>query len=532
MIEKLYIKDFAIVDEMEIPFRNGLTIITGETGSGKSILLQALNVSLGGKTSKTMVRSNADRAVVETKLNSNNYRRVLNRSGRTKSYLNDEPITENDFRSSCTSLVDFHGQHEQQYIMNEASHIEYLDAFCGITTEVEKCKIIYELIKRNTKILSELSDKKEDAEQRQELLSFQLSEISSISPIPDEDVELEEELRTLKHLDELVETANRLSLELTDDDESIYNRISASTIVLEKLVNIDSKLDEYSELIRSVSLSVQEVSAGLSDYVNSLNHDKNRLIEIQDRLGAIDGLKRKYGGSVESIIIAQTQITNDIENISLLDEDIEKIKITISDEKVIYQKLADKIHVERDHGSKILSKAIENEMLQLNMQGARFEIQISQKIINDSFALFERKPVLTNEKGFDIIQFLLSANPGERLKPLVEIASGGEISRIMLAIKTVFQNDDPVDSLVFDEIDSGISGVAAEKVAKSLANLAKTKQVICITHLPQIAQSAMNHLHISKSVENDKTIVMAKYLNETEREQAISQLSAGKQLFN
>jgi len=532
MIEKLYIKDFAIVDEMEIPFRDGLTIITGETGSGKSILLQALNVSLGGKTSKTMVRSSAERAVIETKLNSTAYRRVLNRSGRTKSYLNDEPFTENDYRSSCTSLVDFHGQHEQQYIMNDSSHIEYLDAFCGIDAEVAKCKNIYESIKRNTKILSELSERKQDAEQRQELLSFQLNEIASINPIPDEDVELEEELRTLKHLDELVETANRLSLELTDDDDSIYNRISSSLLALEKLVNIDQKLDEFSKQILSASLSIQEASLGLTDYVNSLNHDKNRLIEIQDRLGAIDSLKRKYGGSIAAILNTESKISNDINDYSSIDVDIEDVKRTIAEKKDVYQKFAEEIHIKREHGSNKLSKAIEDEMLKLNMQGAKFAIQITQKNINDSFILFDGQPVLANEKGFDNIRFLLSANPGERLKPLVEIASGGEISRIMLAIKTVFQNNDPVDSLVFDEIDSGISGVAAEKVANSLANLAKTKQVICITHLPQIAKSAMNHLHISKSVENGKTIVMAKYLSETEKEQAISQLSVGNRLFN
>ena len=531
MIEKLYIKDFAIVDEMEISFNEGLTIITGETGSGKSILLQALNISLGSKTSKTMVRSNADRAVIQTKLNSTTYRRVLNRSGRTKSYINDEPFSENDYRLACTSLVDFHGQHEQQYIMNDSSHIDYLDAFCKINTAVENCNRLFNSIMLNTKLLSKLSEKKHSAEQRQELLSFQLNEISAINPLPDEDIELEEELQTLRHLDELVETANHLSLELTDDDDSIYNRISSSLIALEKLVNIDQKLGEYSELIRSISLSIQETSAGLNDYVNSLNHDKNRLIEIQDRLGAIDSLKRKYGGSIVAILNAKDQIIEDINNHFSIDLDIQKVKKTISDKKTEYQNLAEEIHTDRTRGSEILSKAIENEMLQLNMQDARFEIQITQKIIDNSFALFEGNPVLANEKGFDNIKFLLSANPGERLKPLVEIASGGEISRIMLAIKTVFQNNDPVDSLVFDEIDSGISGVAAEKVANSLVNLAKSKQVICITHLPQIAQSARNHLHISKSVVSGKTVVTANYLNDDEGQQAIYQLSTSEQVF-
>jgi len=532
MIEKLYIKDFAIVNEMNISFNKGLTIITGETGSGKSVILQALNVSLGGKTSKTMVRSNTDRAIIETKLNSISYRRILNKSGRAKSYLNDEPFSENDYRDACSSLVDFHGQHEQQYIMNDSSHIDYLDAFCGINMTIENCTKLFNSIKQNSKILSELTEKKQSAEQRQELLSFQINEISAINPLPDEDVELEEELLTLKHLDELVETANHLSMELTDDDESIYNRISSSLIALEKLVNIDQKLGEYSELIRSASLSVQETSTGLSDYVNSLNHDKNRLIEIQDRLGAIDGLKRKYGGSIVTILNTKKQITEDLSNFLSLDKEIEQIKKTISDEIAEYQDIAGKIHIEREQGSKRLSKAIENEMLQLNMQDARFEIQITQKYLNDSYAFFNGNPVLANEKGFDNIKFLLSANPGEQLKPLVEIASGGEISRIMLAIKTIFQNSDPIDSLVFDEIDSGISGVAAEKVANSLMNLAKSKQVICITHLPQIAQSAKYHLHISKSVKNGTTVVTANYLNDIDRKRAIIQLSAGDGNFN
>ncbi|MFC1593540.1 DNA repair protein RecN [Candidatus Neomarinimicrobiota bacterium] len=532
MIEKLYIKDFAIVDEIEISFNEGLTVITGETGSGKSILLQALNVSLGGSTSKTMVRSDTERAVIETTLNSKTYRRILNKSGRTKSFSNDEPFTENEYRNACYSLVDFHGQHEQQYIMNESSHIDYLDAFCGIDTDVENCTKLFISIKHNTKILFGLSEKKQSAELQQELLSFQLNEIYATNPEPDEDIKLEEELLTLRHLDEIVETANRLLLELTDEDESIYNRISSSLIAIEKLSRIDQKLEAYSELLQSASLSVQDASNGLTNYVNSLDHDKNRLTEIQDRLGAIDSLKRKYGGSIDSILTTKNQIAEGLDNISFLDEEIRKIKIMISDEKDTYQKLAEEMHNKREFGSKTLSNAVEKEMLQLNMGDARFEIQITQKYSDDSFAFFNGNAVLATEKGFDSIQFLLSANPGERLKPLVEIASGGEISRIMLAIKTVFQKNDPVDSLVFDEIDSGISGIAAEKVANSLVNLAKTKQVICITHLPQIAQSARNHLHISKSVKNGKTVVTGNYLNNDERKQAIYQLSVGERVFN
>ena len=473
MINKVYIKDFAIIDEIDLPLKDGLTVITGETGSGKSILLQALNVSLGGKTTKTMVRSSSERAVVETHLDSNYYRRILNKSGRAKSFINDEPLNESDFRNACVSLVDFHGQHEQQFIMNESSHIDYLDSFCGLDSDVENCKSIFNSIKHNERLLTSLIEKKQNADQQKELLTFQLNEIQSVNPLQDEDVELENELNKLKHLDEIVETAQRVRMELIDDDESIYNRLSSTLIELERLINVDEKLKEFADLLRTASVNIQEASVGFSDYINTLNHDKNRLIEVQDRLGALDSLKRKYGGSIKSIIDNENDISDQLNKFSSIDSDIENIENIIEEDKGKYRIIAEQLTEKRESGSQQLSTAIEEEMHKLNMPEARFKINISRKIVTDSFVEYNGENALATDKGIDIVQFLLSANPGERLKPLVEIASGGEISRIMLAIKTVFQKYDPVDSLIFDEIDSGISGSAAEKVAQSLLNLCK-----------------------------------------------------------
>jgi len=528
MINRIYIKDFAILDEIDLPLYDGLTVITGETGSGKSIILQALNISLGGKTSKTMVRSVSERAVVETELNSALYRRIINNSGRTKSFINDEPLTENVFRNSCYSLVDFHGQHEQQFIMNESSHIDFLDSFCGLESDVQNCTNIFTSIRQNEKKFSDLFDKKELAEQQKELLNFQLNEIQSVNSLQDEDVELEQELSKLKHLDEIVETAQQVTQNLTDNDESVYNQVSMSLGQVERLGNIDEKLKNFADLIRVATVNIQEASVGFSDYINTLDHDKNRLVEVQDRLGAIDSLKRKYGGSIQSILEKELNISDELNQFSNIDEKIERLQQSILEAKESYKGIAFQLHKNRIDGSVDLSNAIEQEMQKLNMPDAKFEINISHKNVSDSYVNIDGKNVLSTDKGIDIVQFLLSANPGEQLKPLVEIASGGEISRIMLAIKTVFQKYDPVDTLVFDEIDSGISGGAAEKVGHSLVNISQSKQVICITHLPQITRLAKNHLHITKSVYDGITTVQADYLDENRRLDVIKQLTSSE----
>lgn len=526
MIKNLYIKDFAIIEEIDLPLRDGLTVITGETGAGKSIILQALSVCLGGKTTKTMIRSTSDKAVVESAVSGRDYRRILNKSGRAKSFINDEPINEGDFRNACSPLVDFHGQHEQQFIMNESSHIDYLDSFCGLTEKVNECSSIFNSIKKDEDNLAKLITKKEIADQQIELMNFQLNEIQEINPLQDEDVELENELIKLKHFNEIVETVKLVTQSTTDDDNAIYNNLSIALKDIERLENIDSNFKEYADLLRSALVNIQESSSGLTDYVQSLDHDKDRLIEVQDRLGAIDSLKRKYGGSIESILDKELSLSDELKNFNSVDYDIEQKKNRISELRTRYNKIAIELHNLRVDGSRNLAPKITIEMQSLNMPEANFEIRISAKKTNDSFTVFEDEKVVATEKGFDSIQFLLSANPGEALKPLVEIASGGEISRIMLAIKTVFQNGDPIDTLVFDEIDSGISGDAAQKVGQSLLNLSNSKQVICITHLPQIARLAMHHLHIEKRIADGSTKVDAKYLDQSERNTIINHLSS------
>ena len=533
MIQRLLIKDFAIIREMEIPLKKGLTVITGETGAGKSILLKSLEIALGGKAHKTDVRSGQAQAVVEAEFYDdrvNIYRRLLSKAGRARSFINDEPITEVDFRSAANGLADFHGQHEQQFIMNADTHIDFLDRFCKSEDLVEKIQSIYSNLIDTIQSFDHAIIQKENASNHKELLQFQIKEIDTISPQLDEDIQLHGEFKRLNHIDELISTVQNMNQSLIEHDHSIYRQLASTLNELERLSKYDESLHPFMESINQASVSIQDASAGLLQYADMIDNDPNRLQEIEERLHAIETLKRKYGGTIESVLSFIQDATKELEVLSGLDEKIADLEIEKSILVRKYKKAADQLHHVRTKLSKAISKQIETEMNELNMVGSTFQVLIDNKIDNKSLIKIDGDGVAIGPKGYDQVEFFLSANPGEIPKPLTKVASGGEVSRIMLAIKSVLKKSDPVSTLIFDEIDSGISGEAAERVGSALKALAIEKQVICITHLPQIASCAEHHLYINKKIENEQTDVIARYLNEKEKVEAIAQLFSGESI--
>ena len=533
MIQRLLIKDFAIIREMEIPLKKGLTVITGETGAGKSILLKSLEIALGGKAHKTDVRSGQAQAVVEAEFYDdrvNIYRRLLSKAGRARSFINDEPITEMDFRSAANGLADFHGQHEQQFIMNADTHIDFLDRFCKSEDLVEKIQSIYLNLIDTIQSFDRAIIQKENASNHKELLQFQIKEIDTISPQLDEDIQLGREFKRLNHIDELISTVQNMNQSLIEHDHSIYRQLASTLNELERLSKYDESLQPFMESINQASVSIQDASAGLLQYADMIDNDPNRLQEIEERLHAIENLKRKYGGTIESVLSFTKDATKELEVLSGLDEKIADLEIEKSILVRKYKKAADQLHHVRTKLSKAISKQIETEMNELNMVGSTFQVLIDNKIDNKSLIKIDGDGVAIGPKGYDQVEFFLSANPGEMPKPLTKVASGGEVSRIMLAIKSVLKKSDPVSTLIFDEIDSGISGEAAERVGSALKALAIEKQVICITHLPQIASCAEHHLYINKKIENEQTDVIARYLNEKEKVEAIAQLFSGESI--
>lgn len=533
MIKKLFIKDFAIIKELEIPLKNGLTVITGETGAGKSILLKALGFALGAKSDKTYVRSGQEQSVVEVEVQTNKdsiYRRLLSKGGRSRSFVNDEPTIDINYKSLVKVIADFHGQNEQQYILNSNTHIDFLDSYCKSEELVKKIEFIFSNLSKTIDLLNKAKIQQETASNQKELLKFQLNEINSISPRENEDVRLGVEFKRLNHIDELISTVQNMNQSLTEHDHSIYRQLISTLNDLERLSNYDKNLGTFIDSLKQASISIQDASVSLFQYAENIDNDPEQSKIIEDRLQEIESLKRKYGGSIESIFTFKSQAEVELESLSGLDQKI----IDLEEERYLlvtqYQKIADQLHESRINNAIKLSKEIELEMSELNMAGSTFEILINTKPDSESLINFNQERIAFGSKGYDNIEFFLSANPGELPKPLVKVASGGEVSRIMLAIKSVLKKSDPVETLIFDEIDSGISGQAAEKVALSLEALAKNKQVLCITHLPQIASRAHHHMHISKKINNNQTDVVLNYLKEEEKLEAIAGLFSGENI--
>ncbi len=531
MIKRIQIKNFAIIDELELDFSPGLTVITGETGSGKSIILQALSVVLGQKPKRIMVKSNAKRAVISANiLNNGNeliFQRLISALGRQRNFLDDEPVKEAAFRESAAGKVDFHGQHEQQLIMDSSQHIGYLDRYCRHAEMVNKCGALFNEIDELTHQIHSARNRRQTEQEKQELLQFQLQEISAVEPEPGEDMELAQAFKRGSNQEELLSGINTITAAIDEDERAVHNRLSGLLQEVNRLSKYDRKLNDFKELLNEAAIDLQEAANGLRDYSRQLDFDPQALEEIEDRLKALENLKRKYGGSLESVLEIQDEIKLAIDSFQGLDDLVEKLEKQRADTIESFRIMAHRLHRKRVDAARQLAQSIEQQMSALRMAGAVFEIRIKQVPDEKSAVMFDGKPVKFFPTGYDTVEFYLSANPGEQPKPLSDIASGGEISRIMLAVKTVMQDVDPVDTLVFDEIDSGISGVAAELVADSLHDLAGSKQVICITHLPQIALRAAHHIQVTKHVQGQQTTVKARYVTGTRREAAIRQLTSG-----
>ncbi len=512
MFEKLYIKDFAIINEMAIDIANGFTVITGETGAGKSIILQALSVAMGANGNQTMVKTGSKQSVIEAMVHDKHYRRLISNAGRVKSFVDEEPIPVKDYKHITNGLIDFHGQHEQQLIMNPGTHIDYLDSFCSNQKYVKELEEIFAELHETKHKLTDLQQLKVQEEEKRDLLEFQRDEINAVDPQENEDSELRVEFQKLSHVEELISSIRQINYNMIDYDQSVYNQMALIVKTLNSLTRYDKSLESINESMESILVMMKDSAEGLTDYRQSLEFNPEHLTEINDRLQAIEKLLRKYGGTIKSIHLKRSQIEDELQSLASLSEDENLLKEQIKSLEADYVRKAALIHDVRQKSLSELSKAVEKEMHSLSMPRAVFEIRISHKDDPDSFFTKDDRFVKTTPKGIDFVEFYLSANPGEKPKPLTKIASGGEISRIMLSLKTVFQHNDPIQTMVFDEIDSGISGVAAEKVAASLLKLSKTKQVICISHLPQIFDKADHHLHITKTTKDGMTLVSAEYI--------------------
>jgi DNA repair protein RecN (Recombination protein N) len=535
MLETIKIKNFAIIDSLELEFKNGLNIITGETGAGKSILLEAIGLILGNRASTDTIQTGAESASVEAvfdisenqnikqklkfyEIESDNssliIKRVIHKNGKNKILINGSFVTTKELSDICFSLVELCSQHENQSLTKSAYQLELLDKYAN--TQELKLKVS-EKYKEYKSLVQELDEINSStlSQEAKDFLLFQLNEINQFNPKPNEEEELQEERKKLSHITNILEnlTLALKFLESEDSDATVLDLLSKSLNKLARITEYDSNLNTLYETLENAQTIIQEIIFSLNQYKDKIEADPNRLEEVESRLAEWSKMKKKYGVNSEAILLKKEEIQKKLTQFENKQEIINELENKIKKRFEELNALSLELSNLRKKAAKKLTKEIEKELHELSLQNSKFEIH------------FETNEI--SENGIDKIQFLFSANLGEDLKPISKVASGGELSRIMLAIRQIVASHKGLSVYLFDEIDSGIGGVTASIVGKKLKNLAKNNQVLCITHLPQVAAFADAHYLVSKSVQGSKTISSIKPLTSQERIDEIARMLGG-----
>ncbi len=552
MLKSLYIKDYALIDSITVEFEKGLNIITGETGAGKSILIGAMGILLGERASTEVIRKDAAKAIIEGifDITGNNkviellatneidytneliIRREISAKGSSRIFINDTPVNLNMLKEIGDLLVDLHGQHEHQSLLRSDKHIDFLDEYINVNSLKEEYKKILTEINNTKNELDLITAKEATAKEKFDLYSFQLKEIEEISPALGEEEELEKELNILENSEKLT-SLNTLVFELLYDSEnSVYDKISEVKSLLQDLSKIDEGYLEKINEIETVNALIQDIAEFSRSYLSKIDLDPAKLEEIRGRLISFNRLKKKYGGTIANVLEYKDKIKTEIELVTNFSEKITELNNTLNNLRLQAGGLAKKISDLRKEGSAKLKKEIEESLTYLGINNSCFEVWITQKLEteNEKYIICDGNKYKYNVNGYDEVEFYISTNKGEDPKPLAKVASGGEISRIMLALKTSLAKNETLPLLIFDEIDTGVSGRIGQKVGIALKNLANYHQIIAITHLPQIAALADTHFAVEKGLVNDRVVSVVKKLTNEERLNEVAKLLSGEEI--
>jgi DNA repair protein RecN (Recombination protein N) len=552
MLKSLYAKNFALIDEVKVEFHAGLNIITGETGAGKSILIGALAAILGERLGKEVIRTGADKVVIEAEfalsegshladlLQRNDIesfgrdlviRREMNVNGRSRCFINDTPAQVSVLAELGDMLVDLHGQHQHQALLKASNHISYLDDFANLEDKISEYKSCYKKLLHSVKELADLKSRQQEMSQSRDVLAFQLNEITSVDPQLHEDDDLKKEEIILRNAELLNEKSHQLYDELYEKNGSASEIINLAVAALDDLKNIDEKFLQLRDVCENAKILIDDVARNVQDYMGNISYDSERLEAIRARLAELTILKKKHGGIIDAILDKKAELEQRLSLIENFDDEMDRLSEEVSQTRNRLKDLCLTLSAHRKKAGEIFSDYIEKELSELGMLKAKFKFcQDHKRATGEPFIEIDDQLVSVNERGSDQIEFLISANPGEEPKPLVAVASGGEISRIMLALKTLLADADKVPVLVFDEIDIGISGRIAQAVGRKLRKLAETHQVISITHLPQIASMATSHFLVEKFDDGRFTQTTIRELVAQERTEQIARLFGGESL--
>jgi len=547
VLVQLTISNFAIISNLEIDFKPGLNILSGETGAGKSIIINAVNLILGGRASADLVRSGSNEARVEAlfSLPENPslsellsdfglpfygellIKRTISREGRNRIMINDSMATLQMLSKLGVMLISISGQHEHQLLLRPDNHLYLLDDFGGLSDERLKLNESFSQHEALKEVLHRLEKEIKESEERQELTKFQMKEIETASIREGEDRLLEEEKKRLRYAEQLMEIITESYQLLYEKGDSVLSEISLCIKRVEKGAEVDKRLGGIKDAIASAKVELEEAALELRDLQKTVTIDPSRLEEVEERLQLLNRLKRKYGPSLEDVMGFKDKLSMMVDNLDQKRTELEGINKKLNAmEKDITSK-ATVLSRKRKRVAKELEKSVKNEMSLLDMGGTRFEVRFHQGSMGQEDDLENRMRAIKAD-GYDKAEFMLSPNVGEELRPLSRIASGGELSRIMLAMKTILARTASVETLIFDEVDSGIGGGTAEVVGEKLQSLADYHQILCITHLPQIASKGYTHFLVKKRIKDKRTQTIISELDSEERIEEIARLLGGK----
>ncbi|MEK6641578.1 MAG: DNA repair protein RecN [Nitrospirota bacterium] len=539
MLVELRIVNFALIEQLSLQFQSGFTVLTGETGAGKSLLIDAIALLVGGRASTDQIRSGEDEAQLEAAFSLPDthpllqrlrlqdiigqneseliLRRVLSRSGRHRVYVNGSLYPLRVLEELGGTLVDIHGQHEQQSLLATTKQLEALDGFGRLTELREQYEHTYQGWKELRRELEALQFDIVDRGKREDLLRFQVQEIEQAGLLPDEEEQLRSERQRLTHANRLRELAHEAHAELQADEQAVLTRLGRVGRTLTELVQIDPAMGDCEHIATESAIPLKELAGRLRDYAQRLEADPARQAVVEDRLDLIQRLKKKYGGSAEAVIATGQRVQEELQLLDNHQERTAELTAQLDAEAHRLRTLAQQLSQKRTDAAKRMTISVEAELAALKMEQAIFQVMVSR----------DESPEGIGPTGCDRVELLLSSNPGEPPRPLGRVASGGELSRIMLALKTVLAEMDQVPVLVFDEIDTGVGGAVAAAMGTKLRTLGSFHQVFCITHLPQVASQAEHHLLVEKGLDGQRTSTSVRMLKGMGREEEIARMLGG-----
>ncbi len=548
MLTYLSIKNFALIENCEIEFGKGLNIITGETGAGKSIVILALSILLGGRASIENIRSGMEEAVingtidisknedVKNFLNSigipyeNNeiiIRRVLTASGKSRSFINGTPVMSKELETISSILFDFHGQHEGISLLRKQTHLPYLDRYANLENDLKTLKEIYNKLKETQESLKSLEINEKDKEKRIELLNYEIEEIENANIADREDIELLEKIKIAENIEKIIGNCEELK-SLFKGENGILNKLRIAKNLSNQLAEMDNSVNQKAEEISDIYYRLEDIVEELKNISKKYEYEPDQLDKLNERHALIEKLKRKYGGSIESIKKYLNNAKKELNLINFSSEKKEELFKKLKEIKELYLRKALEISKKRKDSAILFENSVKDVLNKLGMEKVEFKINFNLEEDNNEDSLeYNSKKIKFFENGIDTVEFLISPNKGEPLKSLIKIASGGELSRIVLALKSVLCKSDNIETMIFDEIDVGIGGKVALSVSKELKNLANYKQIICITHLPQIAANGTLNFFINKKVVGERTVTSIIKLDENTKIKEIARMLSG-----